>query len=368
MKITRTVQGSVYLTLTPAIQIRHICIDIPTDPQGFLRFMHNNYDDLDDKKNVSDNYMIRYDFPDASKIPPLKRGDNPTYLHELMIAAAQQRIHPTKIVSLLDVSYCNRYRIHLLTKESEHEMLRKQDKYFIHINRLRKLNPPFPKITGIETNYGILLFSNTNKGFTLSADYLQYLADQFFKAQNRTTFMKVHSLLPLAGIPSQQIDRFAEMNYEHHTDYNDFQSIPSEIYCPTETARYGICNEYYDMNPTPENLARFIRSDYWDCPTVSDENYDIASLLIIRQNGYSHKGFPSDQPRMFFRQEEFDRLSAAKAGKSSEQSARIEEKIKVLAGEILNHAFSGYRGVSNERNLSLSEKPGPTEQCSGLKM
>ena len=55
--------------------------------------MHNNYDDLDDKKNVSDNYMIRYDFPDASKIPPLKRGDNPTYLHELMIAAAQQRIH-----------------------------------------------------------------------------------------------------------------------------------------------------------------------------------------------------------------------------------------------------------------------------------
>lgn len=64
--------------------------------------------------------------------------------------------------------------------------------------------------------------------------------------------MKVHSLLPLAGIPSQQIDRFAEMNYEHHTDYNDFQSIPSGIYCPSETARYGICNEYYDMNPTPE--------------------------------------------------------------------------------------------------------------------
>lgn len=179
--------------------------------------------------------------------------------------------------------------------------------------------------------------------------------------------MKVHSLLPLAGIPSQQIDRFAEMNYEHHTDYNDFQSIPSGIYCPSETARYGICNEYYDMNPTPENLARFIRSDYWDCPTVSDENYDIASLLIIRQNGYSHKGFPSDQPRMFFRQEEFDRLSAAKAGKSSEQSARIDEKIKVLAGEILNHAFSGYRGVSNERNLSLSEESGPTEQYSWYK-
>ena len=35
MKIERTFRGSVYLTLTPAMQIRHICIDIPTDPQGF---------------------------------------------------------------------------------------------------------------------------------------------------------------------------------------------------------------------------------------------------------------------------------------------------------------------------------------------
>lgn len=72
MKIERTFQGSVYLTLTPAMRIRHICIDIPTDPQGFLRFLHNNYDDLDDSKSVPDNYMIRYDFPDASKIPPLQ--------------------------------------------------------------------------------------------------------------------------------------------------------------------------------------------------------------------------------------------------------------------------------------------------------
>ena len=218
MKIERTFRGSVYLTLTPAMQIRHICIDIPTDPQGFLRFLHNNYDDLDDPKSVPDNYMIRYDFPDASKIPPLRRDDNSAYLHELTAVMTEQQAYPKKIVSLLDVAYCKRNRIGLLTKESEHENLCKTIGYIPQIYRLRKLNSPFPKITGFETNYGILLFSNTNKGLALSADYLQYQADQFFKAQNETTFLRIHSLLHLPEIPSRQIDRFAEMNYEHHTD------------------------------------------------------------------------------------------------------------------------------------------------------
>ena len=108
MKIERTFRGSVYLTLTPAMQIRHICIDIPTDPQGFLRFLHNNYDDLDDSKSVPDNYMIRYDFPDASKIPPLRRDDNSAYLHELTAVTTEQQAYPKKIVSLLDVAYCKR--------------------------------------------------------------------------------------------------------------------------------------------------------------------------------------------------------------------------------------------------------------------
>lgn len=364
MKIERTFQGSVYLTLTPAMRIRHICIDIPTDPQGFLRFLHNNYDDLDDSKSVPDNYMIRYDFPDASKIPPLQQDDNSAYLHKLTAVTTGQQIYPKKIVSLLDVAYCKRNRIGLLTKESERENLCKTIGYIPQIYRLRRLNPPFPKITGFETNYGILLFSST----ALSADYLQYQADQFFKAQNGTTFLRVHSLLHLPEIPSRQIDRFAEMNYEHHTDCNDFQPIPSEIYCPPEIGRCGICNEHYDMHPTLENFDRFVRPGYWDCPTLSDENYDIASLLLIRQNGYSRGGFYADLSRPFFRQEEFDRLDAAKAGKSPEQLAGIDEKMKTLAGEILDHAFSGYRGVSNERNLSLSEEPSPPKQRTGMKL
>ena len=148
MKIERTFRGSVYLTLTPAMQIRHICIDIPTDPQGFLRFLHNNYDDLDDPKSVPDNYMIRYDFPDASKIPPLRRDDNSAYLHELTAVMTEQQAYPKKIVSLLDVAYCKRNRIGLLTKESEHENLCKTIGYIPQIYRLRKLNSPFPKITG----------------------------------------------------------------------------------------------------------------------------------------------------------------------------------------------------------------------------
>lgn len=157
------------------------------------------------------------------------------------------------------------------------------------------------------------------------------------------------------------------MNYEHHTDCNDFQPVPSEIYCPPETTRYGFCNERYDMHPTPENFDRFVHPGYWDCPTLSDENYDIASLLLIRQNGYPRGGFYADLSRPFFRQEEFDRLDAAKAGKSPEQRAGIDEKIKTLAGEILDHAFSGYRGVSNGRNPSLSEEPGLPKQRVGMK-
>ena len=97
----------------------------------------------------------------------------------------EQQAYPKKIVSLLDVAYCKRNRIGLLTKESEHENLCKTIGYIPQIYRLRKLNSPFPKITGFETNYGILLFSNTNKGLALSADYLQYQADRFFKAQER---------------------------------------------------------------------------------------------------------------------------------------------------------------------------------------
>lgn len=157
------------------------------------------------------------------------------------------------------------------------------------------------------------------------------------------------------------------MNYEHHTDCNDFQPVPSEIYCPPETTRYGFCNERYDMHPTLENFDRFVHLDYWNSPTLSDENYDIASLLFIRQNGYPRGGFYADLSRPFFRQEEFDRLDAAKAGKSPEQCAGIDEKIKALAGEILDHAFSGYRGVSNGRNPSLSEEPGLPKQRAGMK-
>ena len=367
MKIERTFRGSVYLTLTPAMQIRHICIDIPTDPQGFLRFLHNNYDDLDDSKSVPDNYMIRYDFPDASKIPPLRRDDNSAYLHELTAVTTEQQAYPKKIVSLLDVAYCKRNRIGLLTKESEHENLCKTIGYIPQIYRLRRLNPSFPKITGFETDRGVLLFSNTEKGRTAQADYLQYQADQFFKAQNGTTFLRVHSLLHLPEIPSRQIDRFAEMNYEHHTDCNDFQPVPAEIYCPPETTRYGFCNERYDMHPTLENFDRFVHLDYWNSPTLSDENYDIAALLLIRQNGCPRGGFYADLSRPFFRQEEFDRLDAAKAGKSPEQCAGIDEKMKTLAGEILDHAFSGYRGVSNGRNPSLSEEPGLPKQRTGMK-
>ena len=149
MKIERTFRGSVYLTLTPAMQIRHICIDIPTDPQGFLRFLHNNYDDLDDSKSVPDNYMIRYDFPDASKIPPLRRDDNSAYLHELTAVTTEQQAYPKKIVSLLDVAYCKRNRIGLLTKESEHENLCKTIGYIPQIYRLRRLESFFPEDNGL---------------------------------------------------------------------------------------------------------------------------------------------------------------------------------------------------------------------------
>ena len=68
------------------------------------------------------------------------------------------------------------------------------------------------------------------------------------------------------------------MNYEHHTDCNDFQPGTKEIGCPPETTRYGFCNERYDMHPTlriPTDL--FVPAT--DCPTLSDENYDIAALL-----------------------------------------------------------------------------------------
>jgi len=41
--------------------------------------------------------------------------------------------------------------------------------------------------------------------------------------------------------------------------------------------------------------------------------------------------------------------------------------MKTLAGEILDHAFSGYRGVSNGRNPSLSEEPGLPKQRAGMK-
>lgn len=56
-----------------------------------------------------------------------------------------------------------------------------------------------------------------------------------------------------------------------------------------------------------------------------------------------------------------------KRARARSQRAGIDEKIKTLAGEILDHAFSGYRGVSNGRNPSLSEEPGLPKQRVGMK-
>lgn len=353
---------NVYLTLDPQNQLTHICLESPAEKNGFSRFLINNYDAVKQcQVPLTDSHMLCYCFPNEQMIPPLSKENMDSYLPKLMQSASDNKIYPAKIVSIYDMMFCKRYDIPFLSAKAEPLQLAKHSAYEYFMYRLGRGDNQYT-YTALNSDNGIMLFSNTEKGNSQLNDCLQYHADMFFKPQYKNNMMERYSILSLDRVVNERCDSFNKTAYERSGISNEYKEIPAFCYCSPEILHYGFKCKEYNMARLPEHYGELINYRRSDELRQSEENFNISSLLYISANGYPKGGFDSTGFDVFTSQHLFDKLDLERSGADTIQEKEIDKHIKELATEILgkdypwvdcNNVFVDSNKVEEEMNNNV---------------
>lgn len=135
-----------------------------------------------------------------------------------------------------------------------------------------------------------MFFSDTAKGEMARKTYFQHIADNFFNPLKNAESMKLYEIrLPskqIVGLIDNCIDRFspADLRSGQEQLKKSSYSFTAEKFSPAVLVEGAVCTDKYDLKPDFDNFDRLTRNFRLG---VSPRNYDIASLLYIKEYGYA---------------------------------------------------------------------------------
>ena len=117
-----------------------------------------------------------------------------------------------------------------------------------------------------------------------------------------------------------------------------------------DIVQFSTSVEEYNLEPTWENYASLTEERNGFEPICSVDNFDIMSLLYIKENGYPEDGLVCEYPYDFSYENEFQDLSWSFSKLDSDE--KIQQGYKALADELLQKHFPNIR-QTKRKGLSL---------------
>lgn len=282
--------ASVYLIINPEQKVEYLRL---FDCGWLFSFIEQEVSAyrLCKDRDIPDNWLMEYRFKDQSLIPPFSNTDNGDYLSRLLPVTNSLGIWPSNVVRLRDAVFCHKMHIEPLSDQGSHDVLLNHPHFTSSSNYyddklVKEENYRFPCWKALESERGVLLFSETENGKLAFRKYWQYLTDHFFDPKFHIEFLNEYHVPKFMDPYAGYVDRFYDLRIKRSIERESITPIPQEFFAPRELVRTGFCQQRFDMTPTGKNYELFADGMHiYKEIKVTLDNYRLASLLHLCECG-----------------------------------------------------------------------------------
>lgn len=198
--------------------------------------------------------MMLFRMPDSKKVAILTDNEH-NKLRIRLGDLASGNVKPKLAVNMKIALYCHKHGLDLLTVPL--------DEFSDDNERFRTFRnaeiPPFPDeptkpCKAVETEKGVVLFSDNERGNNQLGQYLQYLSDHFYEKDFGIETLRLYELdIPMQEVP-ETVNRC--MSNERTEQYNSGPDdpAPDNVYADKSILSYGNCTKTFDMRATGDNF------------------------------------------------------------------------------------------------------------------
>lgn len=337
--------GDVYMILSPEEKVKVISTS-DLIYKRFTEFVNDGafYALRDRKPPYANDFFVQYRFPDRNAIPQWEAKETTQhYFDKLQEAVRELGLKPINTARLYPAMYCYVQGLDPLAPENAPERLAQDHGYQIAAMRYSDSGAATEQnnYTGIETNRGILLFDNTQKGEELQEQYRRFYTNRFFDPRLDITFFRVLELLPTEA---QKAKANPDLDALYEDGPEPFGELPGDRYADRKEIGVYTISEHVDMSATLANFAAISRMDEGEIPDLPTDTYDIGCLLYLASPENEELFLQDEFPNFFSYYDRFDPLARRfEEADTQTEKAQATAEIRELAGEILRQDFPNIR-------------------------
>lgn len=259
----------------------------------------------------------------------------------------EQGIIPHRNLRISEVVHCLWNDIDPLSKDEHHTRILTPDTWqeIIHSphipEMLEDLQQGNKYYMGIETEKGVLLFSRDTFGQHQSNNYLQRnIEEPFFNSDFKGDTLTIYELRSWPSLMEGKINLCGDKYGMAFTP----EEIPQNAYIEKSILRNITDTETYNLAPTWKNYHELTGYNTGLNLSASADNYDLATLLYIKDKGYPQGGMFHEYPNEFSFEEKFEDIEKELAGKKIYDSQDdVQERARQLAESLLKAHFLDIR-------------------------
>ena len=213
---------TLFLSVTPGAKIDSLqTLERPDDDNRFRIFIARCLLGASKMEKVPDNWLFRYDFPDAGKLPrELRRPVNELSFDTICHATARQGIRPTRIVTLRDARYCQQKGIDPLSFDAE-----TKTRIGFRLEYGLGQTESFPTCRAVDTGHGVLLYDPDHSvGREAYRSFMQHCADHFFDPEMTLERLRIYDLQRHFNFGSLE-KNYEALNFNFHHHRHDLSLI-----------------------------------------------------------------------------------------------------------------------------------------------
>ncbi len=338
----RWVPGDVYMMLSPEGKTQAVAAN-DRFYKNFGHFINHCTEAMiqDWLMPYPNSFFVHYRFADPGRV--WKPYENISmFPRKLRDAIKEQGLKPLNTCRLYPAIYCCQNGLDPLLPENSHEALNKSKTYQSAAWRYSGLERGSEKTyTGIETDRGVLLFDNTERGEKLQEEYKKLFTANFFDPRLDVTFFRTLELIP---DEEQKAKVNPALDSLFMPGMEPFVERPADAYIDMKDIGIYTESERYDMSPTLDNFACFTGLDRGELPELPGDTYDISCLLYLSSPDCKDPVIQDDFPYYFSYYDRFDPLCDRFAEAATEgEKTPIMASVRELAGHLLERDFPNIR-------------------------
>lgn len=304
--------GSLYLTYDRFHNILHASRE-GEGTDGFLRHIHDDVSLILQEGHDPNVWFTYFEFPDKRDIPNLALKDMSLFFEKTTRAAERSNARCRYTVNAADVIYCFKNGIVPLTPQAEKSVLCQQENYPLPTdgfgNNTPQTNvalPEYRSYMAVETEKGVVLFTNTSEGLRQRKAYEKYLELNFFNPSQLGGKFRYWEIIASPFDLKDKVDCLSNLNSQSKDD------LFHEAYVDPAILKQGHSIREFDLTQSFENYTIFCkRTDPNKTPykdlgdmTLKELYQFFTSMLRGKEKGVvctESLGFPSNPQNKTFK-------------------------------------------------------------------